>query len=555
MTAVVEGAIPPSPPRRIAVLGATGYVGARLVPRLLAAGHSVVAMSRSASDIDRWPWGSDVDTHDVDFLAEPAAGSAPLFSAPLFADVDVVVHLVHSMTDNGEFSDLDRTIAERVAAEAAAAEVDRIVYLSGLGVDPKDRAHTRRGRRPQPNDRDEPAELSDHLASRHEVGRVLAATGVPTIELRAALLLGSASASFEMLRAVGDLGPVLPVPRSVTSTRVQPIAIDDALDDLLWAATVAAPVDTVIDIGGPDAMTYAELIARYRRVAHDSTLRTLPIPFVPNRVAAIALSVLSPLPRPLVASLVDSITHDVVVRPSAAMERHRPDLQRVSVDDALRRAIEADDELLALSHWSDDVVAALPEASYEVDPDWAGPVEYEDRRSVITEVAPEAIFAVLTGLGGRSGWLVGQPLWELRGMADKLLFGGVGLRRGRRHRTNLVVGDVLDWWRVEAIEPPNRLLLRAEMVMPGDGWLEWTVTEEPGDARATRVVQRAVFRPRGVLGRPYWWFLLPFHLFLFPRLVARVIERAGRLGPIDGQNAGAGAATRIGGDFEILETQ
>lgn len=480
---------------RVVVLGATGYVGARLVPALLDEGMNVVAIARSASVIDRWPWGAEVTTIDAD-LTEPFDETSPLLEAN-----DVVVHLVHSMTENESFSDVDRDIAERVAAEAAAVGVRRIVYLSGLGGDDE--------------------ELSEHLASRHEVGRVLGSTGVDVVELRAALLLGSASASFELLRTIGDLGRVLPVPRSVIDTKVQPIAIEDALDDLLWAIRTDDLASEVREIGGPEAMTYAELIGRYRAAVHGDEFRAIPVPFVPNIVARTFLNAVSPLPKPLVASLVRSISHDVVVSDGAAIER--PNRSPLTVDDAVRAAMLADEALVGESHWSDDLVVRTPEATFDVDPDWAGPTEFEDRRSTVTDRPIDALFTSITGVGGASGWLVAQPLWEIRGYLDKIFFGGVGHRRGRRHPGKLSVGDILDWWRVEALEPPHRLLLRAEMVMPGDGWLEWTLTPIGG---RTEVVQRAIYRPTGVLGRAYWWALLPFHGYLFPRLLDRLVDRA-----------------------------
>lgn len=481
--------------KRVVVLGATGYVGARLVPALLAAGVEVVAIARSASDIDRWPWGAEVTTIDAD-LTEPYDDEHPLLQPD-----DVVVHLVHSMTENESFSDLDRAIAERVAQEASAVGAARIVYLSGLGGDDED--------------------LSEHLESRHEVGDVLGSTGVDVIELRAALLLGSASASFELLRTIGELGRVLPVPSSVIDTMVQPIAIDDAIDDLLWAILTDGLAPGIREIGGPEAMTYAELIGRYRAVVHEDDFRALPVPLVPNLVARTFLNAVAPLPKPLVASLVRSISHDVVVRPDRAIER--PDRAPKTIDESISAALEADEVVMAESHWSDDLVVELPEAAFDVDPDWAGPTEYEDRRSAISDQPADTLFTSITGVGGESGWLVAQPLWELRGYLDKVFFGGVGHRRGRRHPGVLRVGDIVDWWRVEALEPSNRLLLRAEMVMPGDGWLEWTLHPVDG---GTEVVQRAVYRPVGLAGRLYWWVLLPFHGYLFPRLLSRLIERA-----------------------------
>ncbi len=478
------------------MLGATGYVGARLVPRLASQGRRVVCVSRSADDIESWSWGSAVETVEADLTDGPIR---------LFEPGDTIVHLVHSMVGAEDFNEVDLDIARRVADAGAAAGAAKIVYLSGLGASETD--------------------LSDHLASRHAVGDALRSgtqgrpgTPVPVIELQAALLLGSGSASFEMLRAIAEFSPALPVPAAVNSTRCQPIAIEDALQDLEWAID-AAPEDRVVHIGGADAMTYGDIIRTYGRVAGLRRRRLLSIPLVPSVLSAFALNLIAPLPKTLVRHLVGSIGNDVVVDPARSIQDLRPDRRPMTVAEAISAALAADVDLT--SHWTDDLARHEPAALLPNDEDWAGQKIYSDDRVLMTERSASDVFDSITSIGGRRGWLVAPLLWELRGVLDRLTPGGVGLNRGRRHPTRLRRGDVVDWWRVEALVPDELLLLRAEMRTPGPGWLEWRITD-CGDEREVR--QRAVFAPRGLAGRLYWWALLPFHGYLFPRLLTRLVE-------------------------------
>ncbi len=485
-----------SGPGRIVVLGATGYVGARLVPRLASQGRNVVCVSRSAADIEEWAWGSAVTTIEVDLTDTPI---------DVFHEGDTIVHLVHSMVGADDFNDVDLTIARGVADAAAAASAARIVYLSGLG---------------EPD-----GDLSDHLASRHAVGDALRSGSrdrvgapVPVTELQAALLLGSGSASFEMLRTIAQVSPLLPVPTAVTSTRCQPIAIEDALEDLEWAID-SNVFDRVIHIGGSDVMTYGEIIRTYARVAGLRPRHLIPIPLVPTSISAFVLNLIAPLPQQLVRHLVGSVANDVVVDEAKSMQNFRPERAPKSVSASIAAALEAD--LDTTSHWSDDVARHEPAALLPTDDEWAGQRLYSDTRVITTDRNASEIFRSISSVGGDRGWLVAPVLWELRGILDRLTPGGVGLHRGRRHPTHLRVGDIVDWWRVEAIIPDELLLLRAEMRAPGAAWLEWRITDS-GDER--RVRQRAVFAPRGLAGKLYWLALLPFHGYLFPRLLGRLVD-------------------------------
>ncbi len=480
--------------RHVLVLGATGYVGGRLVPALLDAGHRVRAGARRPGHLSDRPWSDRVEVVEVDAL-EPALLDAAM------AGVDVVVHLIHSMTGSDDFAEIDRRIATNVATAAERAGVRRIVYLGGLGS--------------------EDEQLSDHLASRHEVGQVLAEGPVPVTELRAAVVLGSGSASFEMLRGLTELLPVMITPTWVNRTAVQPVAVVDLVQDLVAIVDERFDdVDDVLDVGGPDVVTYADMIRIY---AERAGLRRfiVPVPVLSPRLSSHWVGVTTPHPPSLASDLVRSLSHDVVVRDDHDIDRLVP-RERLGVDAAIAQA-GADEDPSLSTRWSDAAFVRRPAAPAPWDPDWTGPKTFEDVRTFEIDRTPEAVFDSLTSLGGDRRWLVANALWSLRGLLDQAT-GGVGLRRGRRHPSHLRTGDVVDWWRVVRLERPTTLLLEAEMRMPGRGWLRWDLEElEPG---RTRIEQVATFEPSGLWGRLYWYGLLPFHGVIFPRLVERIATDA-----------------------------
>lgn len=479
---------------RVGVIGATGYVGGRLVPPLLAAGHDVRCLARRPERLDGVPWRDAVEVVAADVLDEPSLEAA-------FEGLDAVFYLVHAMGQDGDFEERDRLGAEHTARAAARAGVGRIVYLGGLGSD-------------------QAGELSSHLASRHEVGATLAAGSVPVVELRAAVIIGSGSVSFEMLRHLSEVLPVMVCPRWVTRTRCQPIAISDVLHYLV--ASIALPVEasTVLEIGGPDVLTYREMMERYAAIAGLRKRVILPVHVLSPRLSSHWINLVTPLPYQLAKPLVDSLVNDVVVRPERdvrAVVPHEP----LPFDEAVRRAIARVQDLDVSTSWMDSG-ARTPASPMPQDPDWAGGTVYADRQVVTTAASAHDVFARVSGIGGERGWYVADSLWALRGWIDKLI-GGVGMRRGRRHPDQLRVGDALDFFRVEAYEPDRLLRLRAEMKVPGDAWLEWSITSDGG---VTTLCQLARFHPRGVAGRLYWWALLPVHQVIWRRLARRLAAAA-----------------------------
>lgn len=497
---------------RVAVIGATGYVGGRLVPELLAAGHAVRCLVRRPERLDRVPWRGDVEVAAADVLDRESLEHA-------LEGIDAVFYLVHAMGQSADFEEQDRIGAENTRNAAAARGVSRIVYLGGLGSDDTDR-------------------LSPHLASRHEVGGVLAAGPVPVTEVRAAVIIGSGSVSFEMLRHLSEVLPVMVCPRWVTTTRCQPIAISDVLHYLVAVLDQPATSGQVVEIGGPEVLTYRQMMDRYAEIAGLRKRVIIPVHVLSPRLSSHWINLVTPLPYQLAKPLVASLINDVVVQPERDIRRFVPH-EPLEFDDAVRRALAKVQELAVTTSWMDSARRS-PAAPMPQDPDWAGGTLFEDRQVVTVAAAPEDVFATISGIGGSRGWYVANPLWTARGWIDKVI-GGVGMRRGRRHPDDLRVGDALDFFRVEAYEPPHLLRLRAEMKVPGDAWLEWTVSRGPerdaerdgegsggpgeiGDGGSVTLCQLARFHPRGIAGRLYWWALLPIHRVIWRRLAIRLAE-------------------------------
>lgn len=489
-------------PRTVLVTGATGYIGGRLVPELLDAGHRVRCLARSPAKLDDEPWRSRVEVVRGD-LTDPASLDEAL------AGVDVAYYLVHSMGGPSDFAARDRDVAATFRDAASRAGVTSIVYLGGLGAD------------------DDP-HLSPHLTSRHEVGRVLAGGDVPVTELRAAVIIGSGSASFEMLRSLVEVLPAMVTPRWV-GNRCQPIAIRDVLTYLVRVPDVPEATGRVLEIGGPDVLTYGDMMRTYAKVAGLRRRLLVPVPVLTPRLSSYWVGLVTPLPLGLAQPLVESLINEVVVgdRPVTDVIDHQP----ISFEQGLELALRRVADLAVTTRWSDaDLPGRTPADPLPTDPDWAGGRLLVDQQEATSDASCADVFRAVEGIGGGRGWYVTPLLWSLRGVADKLV-GGVGMRRGRRHPDRMGVGDAVDFWRVEAVEPPDLIRLRAEMRLPGEAWLEWRVDAEGG---RTRLRQRALFHPRGVVGRLYWYALIPFHALIFRRMCARIAAVPEGAAPVQG---------------------
>jgi uncharacterized protein YbjT (DUF2867 family) len=415
--------------------------------------------------------------------------------------IDAAYYLVHSMGATEEFAARDLAAAATFRDAAAHRGLSQIIYLGGLGSDD--------------------AGLSEHLTSRHDVGSVLADGPVPVTELRAAVIIGSGSASFEMLRHLTDVLPVMVTPRWVR-TRCQPIAIRDVLAYLVGVLGNARAYGRVFEIGGPDVVTYEEMMQLYARVAGLPPRAVVRVPVLSPRLSSYWVGLVTPLPVGLARPLIDSLVNEVVVHDDAITEvvpRECLPLRR-----AIELALSRTRDLEVTTSWAEaELVGRGPADPVPSDPRWSGGVVMDDTQTVVTDTPIDDVWAAVCSVGGERGWPAGDPLWEVRGVADRLV-GGPGMRRGRRHPTELRVGDTVDFFRVEAIVPRRMLRLRAEMKVPGEAWLEWTMEPE-GDG--TRLVQKARFHPRGVWGRVYWYAMLPFHHFIFGHLAAAVAAPAG----------------------------
>ena len=504
---------------QVLVTGATGYIGGRLVPELLARGHQVRCGARAPAKLTDRLWRDDVEVVPLD-VSDPAATRAAV------EGMDVVYHLVHSMDGQADFAARDRHAAATVRDACAQAGVGRIVYLGGLG-DPDD-------------------DLSEHLRSRQEVGRVLAAGPVPVTELRAAIIIGSGSASFEMLRHLVEVLPAMVTPRWV-DTRCQPIAVRDVLAYLAAVIEHEETAGRVLEIGGPDVLTYRQLMAAYARVAGLRPRLVVPVPVLTPRLSSLWIGLVTPLPAGLARPLVDSLVNEVVVTDDTAQRLLPQEL--LSFTEAVRLALQRIQDLEVVTTWAgaqwrsgppsasrredaaagsrrEDAATRHAEDPHPEDPAWSGGTVFSDERSVTSSADVDALWRAVCELGGERGWHTPRLLWSVRGLLDELI-GGIGVRRGRRHPRHLAVGDPVDFWRVERLEEGRLLRLRAEMRLPGEAWLDLGVEPHPGGSRLT---QRARFHPRGVAGRAYWAVLVPVHRLIFPRMargIARAAERAG----------------------------
>ncbi|AYG78946.1 3 beta-hydroxysteroid dehydrogenase/Delta 5--_4-isomerase [Streptomyces hundungensis] len=481
------------------VTGATGYVGGRLVPELLAAGHTVRCLARSPEKLRDQPWAGRVevlrgDVTDPDSVARALRG------------VDVAYYLVHALGTGAGFERTDREAAELFADTAADTGVRRIVYLGGL------------------TPADVPVrELSPHLRSRAEVGEIFLARPVPATVLRAAVVIGSGSASFEMLRYLTERLPVMVTP-SWVGTRIQPIAIRDVLRYLVAGARMPDDVNRSFDIAGPDVMTYRDMMERYARVAGLPHRLILPVPMLTPRLSSHWIGLVTPVPASIARPLAESLRHEVVCG-EHDIARYVPDGPGAPLgfDEALALALRRVRDAQVVTRWSNASVPGAPSDPLPTDPDWAGGSLYTDVRERAVDASADALWRVVEGIGGEHGWYSFPAAWALRGWLDRLV-GGVGLRRGRRDAHRLRVGDSLDFWRVEEIETGRLLRLRAEMRLPGLAWLEMTV-EDAGPGRS-RYRQRAVFHPRGLLGHAYWWSVSPFHAIVFGGMARNMAKAA-----------------------------
>jgi len=479
--------------KRVLITGATGYVGGRLAPALLNAGHDVVCLARDPSKFSGIPWSERVTVVKGDVLNRSTLDRA-------VDGVDTVYYLVHSIGSSNDFSQSDRIAATNMVDAAHRAGVKRIIYLGGI-VPP------------------ETEEASKHLASRAEVGQIFLDSPIPSVVLQAGVIIGSGSASFEMLRYLTERLPAMVTPRWVDS-KVSPIAIRDVLRYLVAALDLPPETNRRFDIAGPEVLTYRDMMHRYAKVAGLRKRLIVPIPVLTPRLSSHWVNIVTPVPKAIAQPLVESLRNSVIPREHDLQDIVK--LAPIGYDEAVRLARQKIQEGSVETRWSDAAWPNAPSDPLPTDPEWSGGDIELDERDRHVNAAPAEVWKVVEGIGGERGWYSFPLAWAVRGFLDRLI-GGVGLRRGRRHPDQLHVGEALDFWRVEALERGHLLRLRAEMRLPGLAWLEFRV--EP-DGDGSRIYQRATFRPRGIAGKLYWWSVWPFHGIVFEGMLRNMSKTA-----------------------------
>jgi len=484
--------------RKILVTGASGYVGGRLVTALLADQMQVRVFVRDSRKIKGQLWSEKV---------EIAEGNANNYQSTLAAltDVHTAFYLLHSINLGPNFDEIESAMARNFAKAAEAAGVKQIVYLGGIANDTK---------------------TSKHLQSRANTGKELATTSVPVMELRAGIIIGSGSASFEMLRHLTHRLPVMTTPKWV-SNKTHPIAIRDVLWYLRNVAKLDNPVTGIFDIGGPEVLSYADMMQKFAKISGLRKRWIIKVPVLTPGLSSLWIGLVTPVPTALARPLVGSLISEVVADPAKSINKiiPLPPEGLIDVAGAIELALTNTSGNNVSTRWSDATLPTAPWQKAQSDPDWAGETLYKDRREQITPATAESLWKTVEQIGGDNGWYGSDFLWFLRGLLDRLI-GGVGLRRGRRDPLHLRVGDSLDFWRVEVVEPEKVLRLYAEMILPGKAWLEFKIEKLPSGE--SKLIQEALYSPRGLGGQLYWFAVSPFHFLVFPTMLRNIVRSAMR---------------------------
>ena len=484
--------------RKILVTGASGYVGGRLVTALLDEKMQVRVFVRDLNKAQSHTWANQV---------EIAVGNATDYKSTLAAlnGIHTAFYLLHSINVGNNFDEIEAQMARSFAKAAQEAGVKQIVYLGGIAND---------------------AKTSKHLKSRANTGRELATTSVPVMELRAGIIIGSGSASFEMLRHLTHRLPIMTTPKWVMN-RTHPIAIRDVLWYLKNAAKLETPVAQVFDIGGPEILSYADMMQKFAVLSRLRRRIIIKIPVLTPKLSSLWIGFVTPVPTSLARPLVGSLISEVVADPNKSIDKLIPPPSEglIDVENAINLALNKVSDNEVATRWSDASLPTAPWQKAQSDPDWAGESLYKDTRVRVTDASIKNLWAAIEEIGGETGWYGSDFLWYLRGLLDRMI-GGVGLRRGRRDPIHLRVGESLDFWRVESMVPEKSLKLYAEMIIPGKAWLEFKVRKLPNGQ--SEVIQEASYSPRGLGGQLYWYAVMPFHIFVFPTMIRNLIRSANR---------------------------
>jgi uncharacterized protein YbjT (DUF2867 family) len=480
---------------KVLVTGATGYVGGRLVRALLERGIQVRVLVRDEKKLKQHSWSSEVEIFVGNALDEASNKKA-------LTGVDTAYYLLHSINSSIKFDIAEKEMAEKFAKAARDAGTKQIIYLGGISNDIK---------------------KSRHLQSRTDTGKELASYGVPVLELRAGIIIGSGSASFEMLRHLTHRLPIMTTPKWVKN-RTQPIAIRDVLYYLTECAFLSNPISGIFDIGGPEVLTYESMMQKFAKISGLRKRLIIKVPVLTPALSSLWIGFVTPVPTTLARPLVESLISEVVVDDAKSISKiiDAPKSGLLDVGTAIELALEKVSSNDIETRWSDATAPTAPWQKAQGDPDWAGAAEFRDERTRITTASAQSVWERIERIGGTTGWYGSGWLWYLRGLLDRI-FGGVGLRRGRRDPIKLRVGDSLDFWRVEDYEEGKLLRLYAEMILPGKAWLEFRIENRNSEVVVT---QTAIFQPHGLGGQLYWRVISPFHILIFPSMLRNICRSA-----------------------------
>jgi uncharacterized protein YbjT (DUF2867 family) len=482
--------MPSSSSPTVLVTGATGYVGGRLVPCLLQKGYTVRCFVRDAERLRAQPWGDEVEVAVGDALEADTV-------LPAMEGVDAAYYLIHSLgVGEGTFAERDRLAATNVREAAEAAGVKRLIYLGGM---------TPKGDR-----------QSKHLQSRIETGKVLRDGSVPVTEFRAAQIVGSGSLSFELVRYLTERVPLMICPRWV-HTPTQPIAIRNVLQYLMAALEQPESAGEIIEIGGSDVLTYKEMFEIYAAV-RGLTRWIVNVPFLTPRLSSHWVGLVTPISNTIARPLIEGLDNEVVVEDPSLARRLFPNVEPMAFEAALRLALRRIESDVMPTVWNSALSSTPTGQASSLDTTEG---LYRETRTATVAAPADLAFDTIARLGGDTGWLYGNALWKFRGWIDQLL-GGVGFRQGRRDETRLRVGDAVDFWRVEALEPGRQLRLRAEMQLPGRAWLQFDVDPVEDAPPRTQITQTVFFEPKGLGGTLYWNLVRPLHGLLFSGLLRKL---------------------------------
>ena len=485
---------------KILVTGATGYVGGRLIPKLLQLGFEVRILARNPDRIKNRSWYSDVEIFTGDVLNKDSLKG-------LFTNIDTAFYLIHSLSQGNNFNHADIEAAENFSQVAQAEKLNKIIYLGGLaeGSD----------------------HLSEHLLSRQKTGEILRNSDIDITEFRSGVIVGSGSLSFEIIRNLTERLPIMICPKWVY-TKTQPISIENVLEYLIHSVSTDTPKNSIFEIGGDNVLSYGDMIRRYALIRGLSRL-LIPVPVLTPKLSSYWIHWTTPVSAKMTRPLVEGLKNESIVHDKKA-QQYFPQISLINYDDAVKLALSNLDDQDIETSWSDSLSSSNgqddPIESISLQND--NIVDYneisgmlQDKKIITIEKSSASIFTFLSTLGGETGWLYGNLLWKIRGYID-LFFGGVGLRRGRRDPMVLNQGDALDFWRIENIIENKLIRLKAEMKVPGKAWLQYDIVENKNNCKLT---QTAFFAPKGLLGLLYWYSLFPIHIFIFKGMIKAIKNR------------------------------